>query len=183
MSNLADLDTLVFQEIITGSPASSSLPPNTTNNLLTNLPIERKKKHNGPLSIDKSRQCTAHARNGSGKRCNKAAVKGTNVCASHGGAAPQVKRAAKERLAELIEPALAGLNYALESNDLTAIVKAAQIVLDRTGFHPSQAIELTGKDGNPIQVQQATINVNDLPVEMREELLRVAKKSSLVGRE
>lgn len=169
------LDISVFQEIIADASGHSHSTDSSTNNLLISPPIERKKKHNGPLSVDSSRQCTAHARNGSGVRCRKPAVKGCTVCASHGGAAPQVKKAAKERLMELVEPALEGLHIALKSGEIPSIVKAAQIVLDRTGFHPSQAIELTGKEGNPIQVQQATINVDLLPISVREELLKQAK--------
>jgi hypothetical protein len=62
-----------------------------------------------------------------------------------GGRAPQVQRSAKERLAELVEPALKGLHKALKSGEIPSIVKAAQIVLDRTGFHPTQAMEIYGE--------------------------------------
>jgi hypothetical protein len=93
------------------------------------------------------------------------------VCASHGGRAPQVKKSAKERLAELIEPALAGLHKALQSNDLTSIVKASQIVLDRTGFHPTKAVELFGKDGGPIETQNTNIEVDSLSVPLKLFLL------------
>jgi len=78
------------------------------------------------------------------------------VCATHGGRAPQVKKSAKERLAELVEPALKGLHKALKSGEIPSIVKAAQIVLDRTGFHPTQAMELTGKDGGPIETDESS---------------------------
>ena len=43
---------------------------------------------------------------------------GGTVCATHGGRAPQVQKSARERLAELVEPALKGLQKALKSNDL-----------------------------------------------------------------
>ena len=38
--------------------------------------------------------------NGTGERCRKAAIRGATVCRFHGGAAPQVRAAAKRRLAE-----------------------------------------------------------------------------------
>ena len=93
--------------------------------------------------MDESRRCTAHSSQ-TGEPCKKAAIRGGAVYASHGGQAPQVKKSARERLAELVEPALEGLHKALKSGEIPSIVKAAQIVLDRTGFHPSKAIELTG---------------------------------------
>ncbi len=36
--------------------------------------------------------------------CRRAAIRGGTVCATHGGQAPQVKAAAAERLADLIDP-------------------------------------------------------------------------------
>jgi hypothetical protein len=84
-----------------------------------------------------------------------------------------VQRRAKERLAELIEPALTGLNKALESNDLSAIVKASQIVLDRTGFHPTRAVELFGKDGGPIEVD-TTIKVEMLPIWLKQAIVVIS---------
>jgi hypothetical protein len=55
----------------------------------------------------------------------------------------------------LVEPALKGLHTALKSGEIPSIVKAAQIVLDRTGFHPSKAIELTGEFVGPVEVVPA----------------------------
>lgn len=43
--------------------------------------------------------CTASSKR-SGQRCRRAPVKGATVCASHGGKAPQVQRAARERRVE-----------------------------------------------------------------------------------
>jgi hypothetical protein len=104
--------------------------------------------------MDESRRCTAHSSQ-TGEPCKKAAIRGGTVCASHGGQAPQVKKSARERLAELVEPALEGLRTALKSGEIPSIVKAAQIVLDRTGFHPSKAIELTGEFVGPVEVVPA----------------------------
>jgi hypothetical protein len=122
--------------------------------------------------MNESRRCTAHSSQ-TGERCKRSAIKGGTVCASHGGRAPQVKKSAKERLAELIEPALAGLHKALQSNDLGSIVKASQIVLDRTGFHPTKSVELFGKDGGPIETTHTTIDPESLTPEARESLLGI----------
>lgn len=49
------------------------------------------------------RRCRAKSSR-TGKPCNKAPIKGGHVCDTHGGRAPQVKRKAAERLADLIDP-------------------------------------------------------------------------------
>ncbi len=71
----------------------------------------------------------------------------------HGGGIPAVKQAAKERLLMLLEPALEVLYRATRSappcehcgrsdadRDPTA-VRAAGMILDRTGFHPTLTLE------------------------------------------
>lgn len=52
-----------------------------------------------PKPMDDSRRCTGISSR-SGKRCKKAAIKGGTVCATHGGAAPQVRAAAERREVE-----------------------------------------------------------------------------------
>jgi hypothetical protein len=101
--------------------------------------------------MDDERRCTAHLTDGSGTRCRKAAISGGTVCATHGGSAPQVKRSARERLLEAADPAAARLVRALESEDERAAIRAAQIILDRAGHHPTQAVELSGPGGGPIE--------------------------------
>lgn len=85
-------------------------------------------------------------------------------------------KSARERLAELVEPALEGLHKALKSNDLPTIVRASQIVLDRCGFRPSRAIELTGKDGGPIQTENR-IDPERLSLEEKQILLEILEKA------
>ena len=122
-------------------------------------------------------RCTAHISDSS-RQCERWAINGSTVCATHGGQAPQVKRSAKERLAELVEPALAGLHTALKSGEIPSIVKAAQIVLDRTGFHPSRAIELTGKDGGPVEV--GVFRLDRLSVEEKETLVELLERVGII---
>jgi hypothetical protein len=69
------------------------------------------------------------------------------VCRSHGGAAKQVKQAAAERLKSLQHPALAKLEAVLAEADKDAdILKAVQLVLDRTGLgpHSTQDVNVGG---------------------------------------
>ncbi len=127
--------------------------------------------------MNESRRCAAHSSQ-TGQRCKKAAIKGGTVCASHGGRAPQVKRSAKERLEELVDPAIIGLRRAIKSDDISASVRASQIVLDRTGFHPSRSIELYGKDGGPIETAQTTIDVDSLTPEIRLALLQAIRANA-----
>ena len=61
---------------------------------------------------------------------------GMRVCYSHGGASPQARRAASERLRDLLDPALDGLARALDSEDIRAVLRASELVLDRTGYGP-----------------------------------------------
>lgn len=112
--------------------------------------------------MENSRRCTAHSSQ-TGERCKKSAMLGQTVCRTHGGASPQAKKAARERLNDLVDPAISSLkkvlDRAIDSEDYAAVVRAAISILDRTGYHPSQSIELTGRDGGPIQ------NEHLLPVE------------------
>lgn len=71
----------------------------------------------------------------------------------HGGRLPQTVAAAKRRLLEAVEPAISRLLTYIESppglcavcgrsDDTGAIVRAAQVVLDRAGLHPSLTVEV-----------------------------------------
>jgi hypothetical protein len=74
------------------------------------------------------------------------------VCNIHGGKRPETIAAARRRLLAMVDPALDALLRALKmgnpcehcgrSDDMGIVVRAAQIVLDRTGFHPSRTIEV-----------------------------------------
>lgn len=76
------------------------------------------------------------ARNRQGKRCGNWAIPGGTVCRFHGGKAPQVEKAALERLRELQHPAIAQLARIIEdpvAGD-TDKLRAIENVLDRTGI-------------------------------------------------
>jgi hypothetical protein len=100
--------------------------------------------------MNESRRCVATNR--AGIQCRRAPIAGGSVCRHHGGGAPQVKRAAKLRLLELIDPAIAGLERALtikgactqcgRADDMSIVLRAAQLVLDRAGLGPSSTLEV-----------------------------------------
>lgn len=102
-----------------------------------------------------TRQCTATAKT-TGERCTRSALIGGFVCGFHGGNAPQVQAARRERLLAMADPAIAALHRALESHGPPCehcarsdgdrdpnVIRAAQIVLDRCGFSPAMKLEVT----------------------------------------
>lgn len=97
-----------------------------------------------PEPVVRAQQCTAKSKQ-SGQRCRRAAVPGATVCRVHGGGAPQVRRRAQLRLAELVNPALAQLAREL-INDTTGTpmsrLRAIENILDRAGY-PRRA-EISG---------------------------------------
>ncbi|MCP3422976.1 hypothetical protein [Nocardioides pinisoli] len=91
-------------------------------------------------------RCAGHTKHGpnAGKPCGANPRAGALVCIKHGGNHPGQKKAAKERLLELVDPALAALHKVLTdpNTDDHNKVRAAQLVLDRTGFKPGMVIEV-----------------------------------------
>jgi hypothetical protein len=101
--------------------------------------------------------CRAHSK--SGKPCGKYPIAGAAVCRFHGGASPQVKRKAEERLRALQPPAIRALEDAVTQADVRQLdrrgnvvtvgpdhrarVSAATVVLDRTGMGPSSSQDVT----------------------------------------
>ena len=69
-----------------------------------------------------------------GKPCQRPALKGMTVCRTHGGAAPQTIAAAKLRLLEMRDPAMAVLMREMKRETDTpnqVALNAAKDVLDR----------------------------------------------------
>jgi hypothetical protein len=132
------------------------------------------------------RQCTATNRDGS--RCGRASSVGAFTCDKHGGKAPLSLQAARERLLELAEPAIGALRRVIESHgppcaacgrsdadrDPT-VVRAAQIILDRTGHHPSINVQYTPQVLDPefeaMSVEQCKAEALRL-MELSDQLIR-----------
>jgi hypothetical protein len=70
--------------------------------------------------------------------CRRQAVAGGTVCQVHGGAAPQVKEAARVRLLALVDPALGTLARGVSSRrrgiPTATEIAAARDILDRAGL-------------------------------------------------
>ena len=89
------------------------------------------------------------------QRCKKAAILGGVVCQTHGGGAPQVKKAARERLNDLIDPAINQLGRRVEDRDNPALaLRAAQDILDRAGYKSPEKVEMNTMVG---KLQEETL--------------------------
>lgn len=86
-------------------------------------------------------QCTAHSSR-TGAQCRASAIRGGTVCVTHGGAAPQVKAKALERLQAAADPVSAELiRLALHGDSEQVRVAAAKDILDRAGLSAKQIVE------------------------------------------
>ena len=83
-------------------------------------------------------RCTATSKQ-SGERCKRRPIPGGAVCVMHGGAAPQVKAAAMERLRALQDPAIDRLAKLIAQKEFpTVAYVASRDVLDRTLGKPQE---------------------------------------------
>lgn len=89
-------------------------------------------------------QCSAHRK--TGDRCKKLAIKGGTVCRVHGGAAPQVKQKAQERLAAMVPAALQRLSELMQQKrDMKVALGATKDVLDRNDLTGKVKVEQSGQ--------------------------------------
>lgn len=83
--------------------------------------------------------------------CKQPAIPGGTVCRYHGGAAPQVKAKAQERLLAIQFPAIARLAQLVEQVEYPSTAMAAvKDVLDRTMGKPVESLELSGNQDKPL---------------------------------
>jgi hypothetical protein len=84
--------------------------------------------------MDDARRCRATSRT-SGQRCGKSAILGGSVCRFHGGAAPQVKAKAEQRLRIMVDPMLSKLHeLAMQTDNLKVASDCVRDALDRAGI-------------------------------------------------
>lgn len=105
-----------------------------------------------------------------GEPCKNWPIRGGTVCRSHGGSAPQVRNKANERIAELVNPALALIAELIETGraeDLPASVglAAARDILDRAGYSPTAKIHL---EGDLTVRSPVDLELDDLAEKLRE---------------
>jgi hypothetical protein len=112
-----------------------------------------------------ARQCTGTNR--AGARCQRQPIPGGAVCVLHGGSIPAVQSAAKLRLIAMVEPILTTFEEILAAwhrvtctgcghvdengvkcvgcgkptGDPAPVIRIGQLVLDRSGFHPTLTVE------------------------------------------
>lgn len=86
-------------------------------------------------------QCRATSKT-TGEQCGKLAIMGGTVCRVHGGAAPQVRDAARRRLLDLVAPAIVALAEIVESSDERARLAAARDILDRCGLREAEVVHV-----------------------------------------
>jgi hypothetical protein len=120
--------------------------------------------------------CTAKRSNGT--PCRQYAIRGCNVCVTHGGAAPQVRRAAALRLASLIDPAIGVLSKSMKSKSESISLAAARDVLDRNQMKDALQVQLLGPDDGPIKVQFDAEALTDEQLRIALEFARTVKEDS-----
>lgn len=86
----------------------------------------------------------------------------------HGGAAPQVKQAAEDRIRALVDPALNRLAKLIEDESSGVALGAVKDILDRAGYAAKQRIEVTIR-------QQAQQLATDLGLDV-DELIAEAER-------
>jgi hypothetical protein len=89
--------------------------------------------------------CSARRKNGS--PCRNAPMAGTNVCRMHGGAAPQVRRRAQQRILEASDKAAFRLVEMMQDKSIPPAIQlaAARDLLDRAGIVGKQEFEVEVK--------------------------------------
>lgn len=115
------------------------------------------------MRVRTRQRCTAHKTNG--QPCKQWAIHGARVCRSHGGAAPQVKRAAEERIRALVNPALDLITDYLEppevdeegallGQDVPPNVRlmAARDILDRAGYVAVQKVDARIRNAHTVEI-------------------------------
>lgn len=86
--------------------------------------------------------------------CRQPAIPGGTVCRYHGGAAPQVRLAALERLKAYQDRAIDRLFKLVEQEGFPSTsLSAVKDVLDRTMGRPAETVQVTGAEGGPLVVR------------------------------
>ena len=108
-------------------------------------------------------QCKAKSKQ-SKKRCRRKAITGGRVCVMHGGKAPQVKKAARERFNDLVDPAINRLEKVINDDDVptASAVTAAKDILDRAGYKPVERIEDVTEESEESKLLREVFTLEEL---------------------
>lgn len=94
--------------------------------------------------LDGKRACSAHRTNGD--PCRGLAISGGTVCYVHGGAAPQTRLAAEDRIRALVDPALYRIEKTIgDDHNPQLALAAARDILDRAGYKATEKIQSDGR--------------------------------------
>lgn len=93
-------------------------------------------------------------------QCRKSAVAGALVCTTHGGKAPQVQKAARDRLLDAADPAARRLVELVDSDDEAVALRAATALLDRSGHGPTT--KQVNVDGGAVKYQIEGVDMEAL---------------------
>lgn len=128
---------------------------------------------------------TCGALTSSGTPCRRYTIRGGTRCTLHGGGSPEARRVAEEMLAVARVPAARVLLRLIEdweadrcqtcgrpSGDPGPIIRAATVVLDRAGLHPSMSVHVTREPENSF----AGLSEDELIAQL-EEMLKSARES------
>jgi hypothetical protein len=119
-------------------------------------------RKNGPRQANPIRAC--HAHNNRGQPCKYGAMPGQSICRFHGGLAPQNLKTARERLNDLVDPAINQLRGLLTNRSPVIRLHAVKDVLDRTGYKPTEKVVTDGHVVVQIEmVDRAAPKVIDVP--------------------
>ena len=94
----------------------------------------------GESHLKGAQRCHARSKT-TGQQCRQAVVPGATVCHYHGGAAPQVKDAARERLCAMIHPALQAWAELLEQKEFPTVrFSTAREIVNHEFGKPAEAV-------------------------------------------
>jgi hypothetical protein len=150
---MTDDDNVIDAEIVENLPAAIE-HPEPTHEPVPPIEATRSQAADGrdwPHGPKPERRCTAHSSR-TGDPCKNAAIKGHNVCRYHGGAAKQVKQAARTRLenaADLMAKQLLGI--ALTADNEGVKLAAIRDALDRAGLKPPSEVVLSQGESKPYE--------------------------------
>ncbi len=120
-------------------------------------------------------QC--RAKNRAGNPCGGRVIRGGTVCRMHGGSAPQVKKSARERLDDMIDPALNRLLRLIDDESSGIALAAVKDILDRGGYKAIDRQQISGPDGGPIQTEEVGIDDADRVTRILAILERAGKRA------
>lgn len=99
-----------------------------------------------------------------GFNCHNNALPGSQFCLEHGGSVARHRQVIVLRMMALIEPALKTVFRCMASSDESIALKAAETILDRTGYGRSATLHLEEKKEDLAQLseQQLVLRANKL---------------------